>query len=270
MDFNNEETPKLNLKKERKMANTNLLPIGILSCISVVLVILLIFMMVYKPSDNNATKVEISLNVNDVKIEDKLTCEVSNDATKDAQNIKLTYKKSEDKFYFGDENELMVDGDYREPDESEKRNGVDLVIDNITNNIYVYVEYSNDESDSDGLKFTYKDSKDGKVTISFNSFKKSSASVYVYAADEGCNKLLKHYDVELPKYNKLSEDKRCDSDDGKESKYCVQYTYDDIEESNLNKLKEGKTKESKFDLKSIAVVFVLFIIAAVLIYIKLR
>ena len=47
-------------------------------------------------------------------------------------------------------------------------------------------------------------------------------------------------------------------------------TYDDYNESVLNKLSDGKTKEAVLDLKSIAIVFVLFIGAAIVIYIKLR
>ena len=271
MDFNNEETPKLNLKKERRMANTNLLPIVVLAAISVALVIFLIFIVLYNPSGVNDTKVEISLNVQDIKSEDKKSCEVSNDAIKDSQNVKLSYKKSAEKFYYGNYNDLINnDGTFKEPTEDEKRNGVDLVIENITKNIYVIVEYSSGDEDADSVKYTYDKSEKGKVIIPFNSFGKTSASVFVYADNNDCDKLLKHYDVELPKYNKLSENKKCDSDEGKVSKFCTEYTYDDYNESVLNKLSDGKTKEAVLDLKSIAIVFVLFIGAAIVIYIKLR
>lgn len=271
MDFNNEETPKLNLKKDRKMANTNLLPIVILSIVSVVLVVFVIVMMIYKPSDSSSTKVEISLNVADIKAEDNLTCDPSEDARKDAQKVKLSYKKSEEKYYYGDESKLIdKDGNYNEPKADEKRNGVDLVIDNISKNIYVYVEYSDADSDADGRKITYNETKDGKAILSFSSYKKTSVSVFVYDNTGECKKILKHFDVELPRYNILSENKKCSSEEAKESNYCSEYVYDDFDESALDKLDEAKKNQSKFDIKSIVVVFILFIAAGVVIYIKLR
>lgn len=271
MNYNDEETPKLNLGREKKMANANSFPIIILSVVFCALVVALLFFVTYKPEDNFSTKVEISLNVSDVKITDTIKCEASEDAIKDAKNVQLSYKKSEEKYYFGDPSKLIdEDGTYNEPAEKDLRNGVELVIDNITNNIYVIVEYSMGEDDADAVKYTYDETKDGKVTIPFNAYKTTSVIVYVYNNDENCNKLLKNYSVVLPRYNDLSNNSKCDSTEGKQSKYCVEYTYDNFNESVLDKLDTAKKEESKIDVVSIVIVFVLFIAAGVVIFIKLK
>ena len=271
MDFNNEETPKLNLGKERRMANANRLPVAILSVVGCLLVVALVFFIFYKPEEDISTKVEISLNVSDVKITDKETCEPDKQAITDAQNIKLSYKQSEKKFYYGDGKDLIDENNnYNEPSEDKLRNGVDLVVEGLTDKIYVYVEYSTGSGDADGLKYTYAQSKDGKITMTFNAYEMSDVSVFVYSADENCDRLLKHYDVVLPRYNDLYTNKKCQTAEGKASKYCVAYTYDKFNESALDKLGEAKKEESKIDVVSVAVVFVLFVIGGVVIFIKLR
>lgn len=271
MNYNDEETPKLNLGREKKFVNANSLQIVILGGVFVALVIALIFFIAYKPEDNFSSKIEISLNVTDVKISDSLKCDASEDAIKDSKNIKLTYKKSDEKFYFGEQKNMIdEDGTLIEPDEKDLRNGVDLVIDNITDKVYVVVEYSSDEDDSDAIKYYYKDTKDGKISIPFASYKTTSVSVFVYNNDENCNKLLKNYSVVLPRYNDLHNNEKCNTTEGKESKYCVEYTYDNFNESVLNKLETAKKDEAKLDVVSIVIVFVLFAAAGVFIFIKLR
>ena len=271
MNYNDEETPKLNLGKEKRMANANSLPVAILSVIGCALVVALIFFIFYKPDTDISSKVEISLNVSDVKIVDKETCEPDKEAIKDAQNVKLSYKQSEKKYYYGDQKDLLDENfDYKEPSEDQLRNGVELVVENLTDKVYLYVEYSTDTSDADGRKYTYDQSENGRITLPFNAYKTNDVSVYVYSADENCDRLLKHYDVVLPRYNDLYTNSKCSSKEGKESKYCVAYTYDKFDESVLNKLGEAKKEESKIDVISIAIVFVLFIVGGVVIFIKLR
>ena len=273
MDFNNEETPKLNLGKEKRMANANSLPIFILGIVGVVLLVALVFFIFYKPDDNAISdKVEISLNVSDVKVgDDGLKCTANEDAVKDAQKIKLSYKKSNDTYYYGKYTDLIDDnGDYADPGKDKYKQGVELVIENITDNIYVYIEYTGITGDASGMKYTTKEAENGRVVKSFSAYETTDVSVYVYENNENCEKLLKHYDVILPRYNILSTDKKCDTKAGQESKYCAEYTYDKFDEKALNKLEEGKKEDSKVDIVSIVIVFVLFVIGGVVIFIKLR
>lgn len=273
MDFNNEETPKLNLGKEKRMANANSLPIAILGIVGLVLIVALVFFIFYKPDDNAiSNKVEISLNVSDVKVgESSLKCEPDEQAIKDAQNIKLSYKKSEQTYYYGNYTDLIDDnGDYVDPGKDKYKQGVEMVIENITDNIYVYIEFTGSTGDADGMKYTSKEAENGRVVKSFNAFKTTDVSVYVYENNENCERLLKHYDVILPRYNVLSTDKKCSTKVGQESKYCAEYTYEQFDEKVLDKLEEGKKEDSSIDVVSIVIVFVLFVIGGVVIFIKLR
>ena len=63
MNYNDEETPKLNLGKEKRMANANSLPVAILSVIGCALVVALIFFIFYKPDTDISSKVEKLSNI---------------------------------------------------------------------------------------------------------------------------------------------------------------------------------------------------------------
>ena len=271
MDFNNEEdrTP-INFDKTRKTVNKNHFAILISIILLVVLVVLLfIFIFLDTTEDVDSTKVEIQLSYSDVKVNETLKCSASSDAINDADKIKLSYKKSKEKFYSGDPLELMNDdGSTKEVDDKDKIPGVDLVIEGITDKVYAYVEYSTGGEDCDGVKYYSSQAKDGKVVIPFNSREVTSASVYIYSTDENCNKLLKNYSIEIPMYNKISENDKCNSLEGKDSAYCSEYTYSKYDESVLDKLGEKKKEPIKVNIPAIVILFVLFIAAGVVLYIK--
>ena len=270
MDFNDEDRTPINFEKNRRTVNKNHLPI-LICIIGLVALIVLLFVFIFLDSTEtvNSSKIEISLDYTDVKITDTEKCSVHDDINNDAKNIKLSYKKSNEKFYNGKIADLINDdGTNKEVEDKDKIPGVDLVIEGMTKKIYLYVEYATGDEDVDGIKYTMNDVKDGKIVIPFNSANITNVSVYVYSNDDTCEKLLKHYSVKLPMYNKISENDKCDSIEGKESAYCSEYSYSKYDESVLNKLGEVKKEPIKVNIPAIVVVFVVFIAAAVVIYIK--
>ncbi len=270
MDFNDEDRTPINFEKTRRTVNKNHL--SIIGCIIllIALVILLVMFVFLDGSETvDSSKVEIQLDYSDVKINDTLTCSVEDEAYNDAKNIKLSYKKSNERFYNGNIADLMnEDGTTKEVAFEDKIPGVDLVVEGITNKIYAYIEYATGDEDCDGAKYKFEDTTDGKIVIPFNSSTITNVSVYIYAADEECNKLIKNFSVKLPMYNKIFENEKCDSIEGKESAYCSEYSYSKYDESVLDKLGDVKKEPMKINIPAIVIVFVLFVAAGVVIYIK--
>jgi len=271
MNYNNEEnrTP-LDFKKTRRTVNKNHFPI-ILCIIGLVILVVLLFVFIFLDAteDVDSSKIEIGLHYTDIKVNDEKKCIPSSEAIEDASNIKLSYKKSDNKFYKGNISDLLNDdGSLKEVDDKDNIPGVDLVIEGITDNIYVYVEYSAGEDDCDGVKYTSKQAENGKIVMPFNAKDINSASVYVYSADSECDKMLKNYDIKLPMYNIISENEKCSTIEGKESAYCSEYTYSKYDESVLDKLGSAKKNPIKVNIPAIVIIFILFIAAAVFIYFR--
>ena len=272
MDFNDENRTPIDFSSNKHTVhNYNGLVVALI-IVGVALIALLIVLINLSSIETaDSTKIEIGLSVADIKVDDKKTCSASNEALDDASKLSLSYKKSTEKFFNGKpEDQINDDGSLKEIDPKDEIPGVDLVIEGITDKIYVYIDYAAEEDDNDGIKYTSKQAKDGKVVIPFNSFSKTSASVYVYAADENCEKLLKHFDVVLPMYNVLSTNSRCNAIDAKDTAYCSEYAYEKYDESVFDKLGEAQKEKIKINLPAIIIVTVLFIAAGVVIYIKLR
>ena len=272
MDFNDENRTPIDFSTNKHTVhNYNGLVVALI-IVGVALVALLIVLFnISSIEATDSTKIEIGLSMADVKVDDKKTCTVTDGALTDASNVKLSYKKSTESYFNGDaEDQLNDDGSIKEVDDKDKIPGVDLVIEGITDKIYAYVEYSSEGDDGAGIKYTHYQAKDGKIIIPFSSHKKTSVSVYIYATDEACEKLLKHYDVVLPMYNALSTNSRCSAIDANDTVYCSEYSYEKYNENVFDNLGEVQKQKIKINLPAIAVVFVIFIAAAIAIYVKLR
>lgn len=272
MNYNDEDRAPIDFKTNKKTVHNNNGLVVVLIVLLVALIGLLIFLINLSTIETvDSTKIEIGLYTSDIKVEDKKTCSATSEAIEDASKIKLNYKKSSEKFYKGNSSDLLNDdGTIKEVDDKDKIPGVDLVIEGITNNIYAYVEYAAEGEDCDGIKYTASQAKDGKVIIPFTSHSKSSASVYIYAADENCEKLLKHYDVVLPMYNSLSENSRCNAVDAKDTEYCSEFSYEKYNESDFDKLGEVQKQKIKVNLPAIIIITILFIAAGAGIWFWLR
>ena len=272
MDFNDENRTPIDFSSNKHTVhNYNGLVVALIIVGIALIALLIVLFNISSIEATDSTKVEIGLSMADIKVDDKKTCTVTDGALTDASNVKLSYKKSAELFFNGDpKDQLNDDGSIKEVDDKDKIPGVDLVIDGLTDKIYVFVEYSSEGDDADGIKYTHHQAKDGKIIIPFSSDKKTSASVYIYAADGNCERLLKHYDVVLPMYNALSTNSRCDAIDAKDTQYCSEYSYEKYDESVFDKLGEVQKQKIKINLPAIIIVFVLFIAAGVAIYVKLR